>query len=219
MRRASKFHRTRVLLIATAISYVTAHGQLVNPRPRNSIDYLVGVNDPDGHECSNATGSTCENGQSAFWYSQGCFIGCPWCDHVSGRRQTDLCGFGMQPTNNGDARSLNRNATANAPNDIFRHNPFRAPGAAPVVDPCGLAGGTPWGAAAPEEGVYTNTSKAHHGMRGTSLPPMPTGTTWQLGSEATVTWNVRNNHGGGYSCLQRDSNSLAPDPARPAACC
>jgi hypothetical protein len=40
-------------------------------------------------------------GQAAFWYSQGCFIGCPECDHVSGRRQTDICkkGFvGQLPT-------------------------------------------------------------------------------------------------------------------------
>ena len=32
--------------------------------------------------CVNAThpGQPCINGQAAFWYSQGCFIGCPeWC--------------------------------------------------------------------------------------------------------------------------------------------
>ena len=28
-------------------------------------------------------------------YSQGCFIGCPECDHESGRRQTDLCKLGF----------------------------------------------------------------------------------------------------------------------------
>ena len=38
----------------------------------------------------------CNNGQAAFWYSQGCFIGCPTCDHMSGRRQTDLCGLGFK---------------------------------------------------------------------------------------------------------------------------
>jgi len=105
----------------------------------------------------------------------------------------------MKPTNNGNARSLNLDATPNAPNDIYRHNPWRAPGYAPVADVCGFAGGTPWGANAPEEGVYVNTSFAHHGMRGSELPPMPTGTVWKIGGEANVTWNVRNNHGGGYS--------------------
>lgn len=28
---------------------------------------------------------------------------------------------------------------------------------------------------------------------------MLTGTVWKVGGDATVTWNVRNNHGGGYS--------------------
>ena len=36
-------------------------------------------------------------------------------------------------------------------------------------------------------------------MRGTDLPEMPTGTVWKIGGEAPVSWNVRNNHGGGYS--------------------
>ena len=54
-------------------------------------------------------------------------------------------------------------------------SPWRAPGAAPVANACGLAGGTPWGSDAPEEGKYVNTSFAHHGMAGTDLPPLPTG--------------------------------------------
>jgi len=171
---------------------------MVNPRPRNSIDHLVNVND-ESNACSNITGDSCKNGQSAFWYSQGCFIGCKKCDHMSGRRQTDLCNSGMKSTNNGPARSLNLEATAGADNDIYRHNPWRAPGRAPVADVCGLAGGTPWGANVPEEGVYINTTYAHHGMRGRDLPKMPTGTVWKIGGMANVTWNVRNNHGGGYS--------------------
>jgi len=191
------FRKTLAFFVASLVSPTIGHGQLVNPRPRNSLDYLVGVNDPDGHACTNLTGGSCHNGQASFWYSQGCMIGCSSCDHVSGRRQTDLCGLGKKPTNNGEARSLNFNATPNAPNDIYKHNPWRAPGAAPVADACGLAGGTPWGTNSPEEGVYTNTSLAHHGMKGTKLPSLMQGAVWTIGGEATVTWNVRNNHGGG----------------------
>ena len=191
------------LRLSFIIASVAAHGQLVHPRPRNSIDWLVGVNDPNNHKCANVSGAECMNGQASFWYSQGCFIGCPECDHVSGRRQTDLCRNGMKPTNNADARSLNFNATPNAANDIYRHNPWRAPGSAPVGDACGFAGGTPWGGNAPEEGIYTNTSFAHHGMRGTTLPPLPSHAApppvWHIGGEVEVAWNVRNNHGGGYS--------------------
>ena len=45
------------------IAYVNAHGMLVNPRPRNSIDYLVNVNDRS-NKCSNITGDACKNGQA-----------------------------------------------------------------------------------------------------------------------------------------------------------
>ena len=73
-----------------------------------------------GTGCVNHTHPTepCKNGQASFWYSQGdvffasllptdrhslfffagCFIGCPECDHKSGRRQTDLCGNGKERT-------------------------------------------------------------------------------------------------------------------------
>ena len=38
--------------------------------------------------------------------------------------------------------------------DIYKHNPWRAPGSAPVLDACGLAGGTPWGGDVPEWGGF-----------------------------------------------------------------
>lgn len=199
----------RILAAAAFLELAKGHGSMVTPRPRNSIDYLVKVNE---EKCSNVTGRDCHDGQAAFWYSQGCFIGCPTCDHVNGRVQTDLCGLGMKATNNGAARSLNLNATAFAANDIYRHNPWRAPGSAPVADACGLAGGTPWGADVAEEGVYKNTTYAHHGMKGTDLPKMPTGTVWTIGGEAVVSFNIRNNHGGGYQYrLCPSSQALTED--------
>ena len=113
---------------------------------------------------------------------------------MSGRRQTDLCKSGKESTvNDPMLRSVNRNAKAGSPEDIYRHNPWRAPGNAPIADVCGLAGGTPWGANALEAGDYVNTTYAHHGTRGSTLPKMPTGTVWKIGGEATVSWNVRNN--------------------------
>merc|ERR1711865_70582 len=109
------------------------------------VDFLEGINNHGTH-CVNTTGGTsCEQGQAAFWYSQGCFIGCEECDHASGRSQTDLCGSGKQATvNNPLHRSVNRNASAGSKYDIYRHNPWRSPGNAPVANACGLAGGTPW---------------------------------------------------------------------------
>ena len=42
---------------------------------------------------------------------------------MSGRRQTDLCGNGKEATlNDPQYRTVNRNATAVSPEDIYRHN-------------------------------------------------------------------------------------------------
>ena len=64
-------------------------------------------------------------------------------------------------------------------------------GHAPIGDVCGYAGGSPSGQDGPEAGDYVNTTYAHHGMKGSDLPKMPTGTVWEIGGEATVSWNVR----------------------------
>ena len=53
------------MLLTLLFRLVAGHGQLVNPRPRNSIDWLAGVEDPDHHGCVNMTGDACLNGQSA----------------------------------------------------------------------------------------------------------------------------------------------------------
>jgi len=186
-----------LVVMGGMIACVSSHGAVVSPRCRQSIDYKVGVNE---QQCSNITGKACNNGQAAFWYSQGCFIGCPTCDNVSGRRQVDLCGLGMKATlNDPKYRSVNRNATAGSPQDIYKHNPWRAPGSAPTGDVCGYAGGTPYSQDAPEAGDYLTTEYAHHGMKGSLLKELPTGTQWTIGATAEVTWDIRNNHGGGYS--------------------
>eukprot|EP00911_Craspedida_sp_UC1_P002602 UC1_evm1s1927 len=129
---------------AFCVSPVCGHGAIVTPRSRNSVDYLVGVNTPkdwpSNADCTNISGTGCHNGQADFWYSQGCFIGCPMCDHLSGRRQVDLCGLGFRATLPNEFRTVNLNATPGTPEDIYKHNPWRAPGHAPTADACGLAG-------------------------------------------------------------------------------
>jgi hypothetical protein len=68
-----------------------------------------------------------------------------------------------------------------------------------VADACGLAGGSPWAWNRAEAGNYVNTSNSHHGMKGTELAETPSTAEWKIGGEAQVAWQVRNNHGGGYS--------------------
>jgi len=191
-------------LVASLANIVAGHGAIISPRSRNSVDYLVGVNTPtdwpSNRDCTNITGDACFNGQADFWYSQGCFIGCNACDHVSGRRQTDLCNGGFNATlNDPHLRTVNLNVTAGSDLDIYRHNPWRAPGHAPTANPCGLAGGTPWPQEVSEAGDYTTTKFAHHGMAGTDLNPLYTGVQWTLGTSVEVTWQIENHHGGGYS--------------------
>ena len=63
---------------------------------------------------------------------------------------------------------------------------------APVVDPCGLAGGTPFGTWAPEWGNYVNTTYASHGDYGSKvLPEFPTNTVWKIGDEAEVFYSYK----------------------------
>jgi hypothetical protein len=157
-------------LLILLFSSIAAHGALVSPMPRNAVDgkyhYLS-----DKCGCSNSTADfPCMNGQSCFWYQQGCFIGCPTCDSKSGRAQYDICGSGKQATlNDPNLRSVNRNATAGSENDIYKHNPWRAPGSAPVIDSCGLAGGTPWSQNVSEWGWFVPTKYAKHGDFGSRV--------------------------------------------------
>jgi hypothetical protein len=130
---------------AIIVPLVAGHGAMVTPRSRNSIDFDENVSHfpaSGGGDnwawCTNMTGAPCNNGQAAYWYSQGCFIGCPECDHKSGRRQTDLCGKGFVGMLPDYAIAVNRNVERNGPLDIYRHNPWRAPGHAPVADACKL---------------------------------------------------------------------------------
>ena len=73
---------------------------------------------------------------------------------MSGRRQIDLCDSKKMRTIDPKYRTVNRNSTPGSANDIYKHNPWRAPGSAPTIDACGLAGGTPWGGNVPEWGEY-----------------------------------------------------------------
>lgn len=202
--------RSSLLALAVRVVTVDAHGSIVYPQSRNAVDaFEVGCDAHTDHCSSSAKGTgcvnqthptePCHNGQASFWYSQGCFIGCPTCDHLSGRRQTDLCKLGFKATLPEYARSVNRNATRFSELDIYQHNPWSAPGHAPVADACGLAGGSPWAWNTAEAGNYVNTSHARHGMKGTDLPTKPTGIEWKIGGEGEVQWQIRNNHGGGYS--------------------
>jgi hypothetical protein len=94
-------------------------------------------------------------------------------------------------------RSINRNATAGSKEDWTKFNPWRAPGYAPVFDPCGRAGGSAH--PTPGHGEFTNTTYAKFGDLGSKvLPVYNTGTVWEAGSVVETMTSFRANHGGGY---------------------
>jgi hypothetical protein len=45
--------------------------------------------------------------------------------------------------------------------------------------------------------VFTNSSLAFEGQKGSTLPPMPSQANWTRGMTAEVGWSLRANHGGG----------------------
>jgi len=94
-------------------------------------------------------------------------------------------------------RTANQRAEAGSAQDIYRYNPWRAPGMVPTFDPCGMAGGGPKSGV--ESGEYNATRFAEQGDLGSQvLPYTPTGTVWTAGELATTAWFIRANHGGGY---------------------
>ena len=153
--------------------------------------------------CRNGTvGTACESAQTCLWFSVGCTIGCKECDGGSqggaNPNAKDRCGGGMKATlNDPKYRTLNRDAPAGSDADWTKFNPWRAPGNAPVYDPCGMAGGAPH--PTPGHGEFTDTVYAKFGDRGSKvLPKYPTGTMWEAGATVQTMQSIRANHGGGY---------------------
>ena len=111
----------------------------------------------------------------------------------------DRCNSGAKATINApELRTYNRNAPAGSTADIYKHNPWRAPGTAPTFDACGMAGGN-WRTVG-GEAKYTTSAFARQGELGSKvLPPEPSGTVWQRGGTAETVISIRANHGGGYS--------------------
>ena len=202
------------LLLATALLAVPvarAHSSLLVPLSRNAVDKSLapwkggshgdGQFGPDDFGCNCVNGTTsrgptaCDVGQSCFWFSNGCSIGCKQCDggNTSGTNPNtrDRCNSGAKATINApQLRTYNRAAPAGSTADIYKHNPWRAPGTAPTFDACGMAGGN----YVKEAGAakYTANAFANQGDLGSKvLPPSPSGTVWRRGGTAETVISIR----------------------------
>ena len=99
-----------------------------------------------------------------------------------------------------DFSQMNIDAECGSPEDATYYAPWRYPGAAPVIDSCGVAGGVyQWQGAAAAGGDYHPTVHAVRGDMGSKvLPKAPTGTVWTAGSEVEVAWTHKAWHGGNW---------------------
>jgi len=80
--------------------------------------------------------------------------------------------------------------------DWTKWHPWRSPGAAPVLDPCGAAGGY---AVSQGGGGEKPAGAKRQGELGSSLPPLEgVRTEWLANDTVEVGWMVGANHGGGY---------------------
>jgi len=162
-------------------------------------------------------------GQPCLWWSQGCSIHCSRCatdllpngsiptSAVTGNPpHADKAGFRKSYCPHASATpwtlprhawTMNVDAVEGSEKDSYRYNPWRSPGSAPVVDPCGQAGGkykqTPVGG----DSVFTDNALARMGDLGSKvLQPVDVALQprWVAGSAVDVAWGMRYNHGGGY---------------------
>tara|TARA_B110001452_G_scaffold4962_1_gene4606 strand:+ start:36 stop:1118 length:1083 start_codon:yes stop_codon:yes gene_type:complete len=204
------------------LASAAAHSNLIYPKPRNAIDSTLpewsNGKAPYNWQPYGDTPCACRNGtdvcdvaQTCLWMSVGCSIGCKECDGGSiggaNPNSKDRCGSGMTATiNDPRLRTFNRDAVAGSEEDWTKFNPWRAPGAAPVFDSCGRAGGA--AQPTPGHGEFTNTTFAKFGDMGSQvLPRMPSGAVWAAGSVVETMWSVRANHGGGYQYRLCPTNS------------
>ena len=197
-------------------SLVLGHASLIMPPSRNAIDSelapwahgkhpMTGWIEPYNCNCTNGTEAECNSGQSCFWFSQGCTIGCAECDGQGQRYPSwDHCPGTPKPSAFTDGTYLdkkwwtaNQRATPGSFEDIWRFNPWRAPGHAPIFDACGMAGGVQREVF--NAGAYNTTIHAKQGDLGSEvLKPRPSGTVWRRGGVATARWQMTARHGGGY---------------------
>jgi len=124
------------------------------------------------------------------WFNEGCQIGCEFCQ---GPRQNLSCYTQMEPTLDPALRTFK---DFFQPEGIYKHNPWFAPGHAPVYSPCGLSGGSLTGHAA-NGGIAAPGYSV--GFDGRELPSVGTPVEWVAGSVQSVSWRITGaNHGGGY---------------------
>jgi len=197
-------------VLTTFAAAVITHGGLTFPPPRNNF----GNKDPavrTGKKSFNNNGAFC-TGDECLWFNEGCWIGCPTnCSSTMPANNPSAKGYKkspeftyntygepncgdwspMEPTLPEEFRTWNI-GNPSPMGDFTKYHPWRAPGHAKTVDPCGMAGAymAPTGERNAPEG-------SEPFVRGSELP-VTVKTEWRAGRTVEVGWMLGSNHGGGY---------------------
>lgn len=209
----------RPTLLFALLQYVDGHGMMDWPPSRhgNTMDKAGRCTAPRGgvsyHEADDEMAGSC------FWFNQGCQIGCEKCTGqwpnencttpgldgvISPLCTTEpICNHSMEPTLNDPMLRTFPNWT----DPVAKYNPWRAPGYAPIINPCGMAGAwiTDPGWVGHHDGGWPPLGYTF-GFKGTDLPEGPI-TVWKAGSTEKVAWQFWANHGGGYQYRLCPKNS------------
>ena len=204
-------------------SLAKGHGSMIIPPSRNSLDAspgmpwaggkhpATGTIEPYTCKCNNGT-SPCNNGQACFWFSQGVSVGCkhadgngtriPNLDHCPTERAAGFNPLTMKGALDPEYRTTNLEAVAGSHEDVWKFNPWRAPGTGGLADPCGMAGGNTYEVF--NAGAYNATKFAKQGDLFTQSPTTWKKradlyqTVWTRGATETTRWENTAAHGGGY---------------------
>lgn len=192
----------RTVTVTGIFAIAAGHGLLLEPRPRSAGEGLTSLG-------------------GSFWYSQSCTIGCAECNvsaSVPGSMMAgDLCpedhsGDKVPTINDSKLRTAmgdgcldpkdSTKRVACTPQtehtDWTKFHPWRAPGRAPMYDPCGMAGASPSNNSQ-AAGGWGYTTGYPQGFQGSRLPALAgEKPVWTAGGIADVSWVSVANHGGGY---------------------
>jgi len=178
------------------VGAASGHGQMTIPPTR------LGVTVKSGGQCRTNNGEQPQYNLTCDWFNEGCAIGCKSCmglkcDHIGVSAFGKCCPEQMRPTLHDEKLRTYKNILGVIP--AYEHTPWRAPGFAPVYDPCGTAGGVIAGVD-PGPGANLPPPGIKQGISYQDLPEMPgLKTEWAAGSVQDVAWGINANHGGGYS--------------------
>lgn len=187
-------------LVASLAVAAEAHGGLTFPPPRNNFGNIDPTNiTKQPGSVYNVQGGPC-SGDECLWFNEGCWIGCSNCSsempaggNYYGSPKCPGSETPSEPTLPEEFRTWNL-GDLSSKGDWTKYHPWRSPGRAPVVDPCGMAGGY----SKTRGGGGQTPNGASQFDRGSQLPKLGGKTEWLAGDVVEVAWMVGANHGGGY---------------------